>query len=67
MAESSISWGGSFVTANESYRREIWGFRRGLAAPNLHREDGGSSVLWNVGILPQHHIASQPKSPRLET
>jgi hypothetical protein len=24
-------------------------------------EDGGSMDLWNVGILPQHYIASQPR------
>jgi len=29
-------------------------------------EDGGSMDLWNVGILPQHHAASQTTRPRLE-
>jgi hypothetical protein len=29
-------------------------------------EDGGSMDLWNVGILPQHYTASQPRRPRLE-
>jgi hypothetical protein len=29
-------------------------------------EDGGSVYLRNVGILPQHYTASQPKRPRLE-
>jgi len=24
-------------------------------------EDGGSTDLWNVGILPQHHTVSQHK------
>jgi len=24
-------------------------------------EDGGSMDLWNVGILPQHYTASQPR------
>jgi hypothetical protein len=28
--------------------------------------DGGSMDLWNVGILPQHYTASQPRRPRLE-
>jgi hypothetical protein len=27
----------------------------------LQSEDGGSKVPWNVGILPQHHTASQPR------
>jgi hypothetical protein len=30
-------------------------------------EDGGSMVLRNVGILPQHYTASQPRRPRLES
>jgi hypothetical protein len=30
-------------------------------------EDGGSMDLWNVGILPQHYTASEPRRPRLET
>jgi hypothetical protein len=29
---------------------------------SLHPEDGGSMVLRNVGILPQHHTASQPRN-----
>jgi len=29
-------------------------------------EDGGSMDLPNVGILPQHYTASQPRRPRLE-
>jgi hypothetical protein len=29
-------------------------------------EDGGSKVLRNVDILPQHYTASQPRRPRLE-
>jgi hypothetical protein len=27
-------------------------------------EDGGNTDLWNVGILPQHYTASQPRSLR---
>jgi hypothetical protein len=34
---------------------------------NLHPEDGGSMDLWNVGILPQHYMSSQPRKPRLES
>jgi hypothetical protein len=30
-------------------------------------EDRGSMDLWNVGILPQHYTASQPRRPRFET
>jgi len=30
-------------------------------------EDGGSMVLRNDGILPQHYTASQPRRPRLES
>jgi len=26
-------------------------------------EDGGSTVLLNVGILSQHYVASQPRRP----
>jgi hypothetical protein len=26
-------------------------------------EDGSSKILQNVGILPQHYIASQPRWP----
>jgi len=33
----------------------------------LRPEDGGSVDFWNVGILPQHYTASQPKTLRLET
>jgi len=33
----------------------------------LQPEDGGSIDLWNIGILPQHCTASQPRRPRLET
>jgi hypothetical protein len=33
---------------------------------NLHPEDVGSIDFWNVGILPQHYTASQPRRPRLE-
>jgi hypothetical protein len=29
-------------------------------------EDGDSTDLWKVGILPQHYTASQPRRPRLE-
>jgi len=29
-------------------------------------EDGDRMVLRNVGILPHHHAASQPRRPRLE-
>jgi hypothetical protein len=31
-----------------------------------HRENGGSKVLRNFGILPQQYIASQLRKPRLE-
>jgi len=27
----------------------------------------GSMDFWNVGILPQHYMASQPRSPRIES
>jgi hypothetical protein len=33
----------------------------------LSLEDGGSMDPWNVGILPQHYTASQPRRPLLET
>jgi len=33
----------------------------------IHPENGGSMNLWNVGILPQHCMASQPRRPQLET
>jgi hypothetical protein len=29
-----------------------------------HPEDGGSTDFWNVGILPQHYMKSQPRSWR---
>jgi hypothetical protein len=29
-------------------------------------EDGGSKVLQNIGIPPQHHMASQSRRPPLE-
>jgi len=32
-----------------------------------HLEDGGSMDLRNVGILSQHYMASQPRTPRLES
>jgi len=33
---------------------------------NLHPEDGGSTILRNVGMLSQHYKLSQPRRPRLE-
>jgi len=33
---------------------------------SFHPEDGGSKVLRNVGDLPQHYAASQPRRLRLE-
>jgi hypothetical protein len=33
----------------------------------LHPEDGGSRVLRNIRILPQHYAASRPRRPRLES
>jgi hypothetical protein len=32
---------------------------------SLQPEDGGSKVIRNSGILPQHYKASQPRRPRL--
>jgi len=29
----------------------------------LHCEDGGSKVLWNIGILLQLYMVSQPRRP----
>jgi hypothetical protein len=40
--------------------------RQPLLLHPLHPEDGGSLDLRNVGILPQHYTASQPRRPRLE-
>jgi len=34
---------------------------------SLHSEDGGSMTLGNAGVLPHHYMASQPRSPRLES
>jgi hypothetical protein len=34
---------------------------------SLHPEDIGSMALRNVGILPQHYTASQPRGPRIES
>jgi len=34
---------------------------------SLHPEDGGSLDLRNVGILPQHYTASQPRRRGLES
>jgi len=31
------------------------------------REDGGTTDLWDAGILPQHDTASQPRRPRLQS
>jgi len=33
----------------------------------LHSEDGGSTVIRNVGILSQHYMTSQPRRHRLKT
>jgi hypothetical protein len=33
----------------------------------LHPEDWDNDVLRNVGILPQHYTAPQPRRPRLES
>jgi len=32
----------------------------------LHPEDGGGNVLYNVGILLQHYMESQPRKPQSE-
>jgi len=32
----------------------------------VHPKDGGSKVLRNVGVLPQHYAASQSRRPRFE-
>jgi hypothetical protein len=32
----------------------------------LHLEDGGSMDLCNIGILPQHNMASKPRRPQPE-
>jgi len=29
---------------------------------SLHPEDGGSKILWHVGILPQRHMVSTQKT-----
>jgi len=47
------------------------GLGEGYATPcndmvgGLHSEDGGRMGLRNVGLLPQHYKASQPRRPRL--
>jgi len=38
-----------------------------VAATSTHPENGGSIVLRNVGILPQHYTVSQTRRPRLES
>jgi len=38
-----------------------------LTCLRFHPEDEDSTDRWNVGILPQHHTASQPRKPRHET
>jgi hypothetical protein len=53
-----------------TYICEFWGFNgsdvssRGLLGCAQHIR--GPRCLWNVGILPQHYTASQPRRPRLE-
>jgi hypothetical protein len=43
-------------------------FRRSSLHPfSLQSDDGGSMVLRNVDILPQHYTASQPRRTRLES
>jgi hypothetical protein len=45
-------------------------FRKSMAVTifvSLHLEDGGNTILRNVGILSQHYTASQPRRTRLET
>jgi hypothetical protein len=37
-----------------------------IVSSRVHPEDGGSTDLWNVGILPQHYTTSQPRRPRSE-
>jgi len=39
---------------------------RGPRCFHLQGGDGGSMDLWNVGILPHHYTASQPRRPWLE-
>jgi hypothetical protein len=38
---------------------------RGLLGHDTKGKDGGSIILWNVGILP-HHYMSQPTRPHPE-
>jgi len=44
----------------------FWHVTRCVAASILHPEDGGSTVLRNVGILPQQYTTPQPRRPRLD-
>jgi len=44
----------------------VVGYQRFVGPCCLHPEDGCSMDLWNVGILPQHYTASQPRRPRVE-
>jgi hypothetical protein len=39
---------------------------RGPCCLHLHQY-GGSKVIWNIQILPQHYMASQPRRPQLES
>jgi len=35
-----------------------------VVTPSILPEDGGSMDLRKIGILPQHHTASQPRRPQ---
>jgi hypothetical protein len=47
---------------------KLWYPTTTLHGVTTHKtEDRGSIDLWNVGILPQYYVTSQPKRPQLET
>jgi hypothetical protein len=49
------------------FKAEVFLMPCNVAVEYQSPEDGGSMVLRNVGILPQHYVASQAKKPRLES
>jgi hypothetical protein len=62
--ESSLNT--TFITPEGVFLTRV-NFNLGASGGLLGCENGGSMDLRNVGILPQHHTASQHRRPRLES
>jgi len=69
-------WNVGFLTAQPSdladsprklHHTQLPGKQQISFQRSLHPEDGGRMDIWNVAILPQHHMVSQPQRLQLKS